>query len=52
MKKWGRGRPNSSMFVLISPTIFEIQGLEISTKKKKKKKKKNNLTKKKKKKQS
>jgi len=31
-KKWGRCRPNTSLFVLISPTVFEIQGFEISRK--------------------
>jgi len=31
-KKWGRRRPNTSMFVLICPAVFEIQGFEISRK--------------------
>jgi len=29
-KKWGRRRPNTSMFVLMCPTVVEIQGFEIS----------------------
>jgi len=32
-KKWGRRRPHTSIFVLITPTVFKKQGIEISIKK-------------------
>jgi len=32
-KKWDRRRPKTSLFVLIFPPVFEVQGFEISKKK-------------------